>query len=289
MVYPSNAPPHSEMAQQSPTPIVSLVDVLAMTDKVDESRLVQLLAKLETAQIVIALVKSLNLEEDKVCEVDETAILRLDATKACLGPALSDLQKASREFTQFLANVPIADSQVFIPYKFAETSLKLQSIYDTELMKAVGRWHFALQAVCGQIQEVTPEEWKSKAIDSFDQPFVKSKILNKDLVSKLGTDYLVASAWLTSADKIGVVFTAFQTHHEDDYKQWQKVLGETRDLVAAILMYNVMIHKFPGTANACEKRQAVKDVKKKIRSKFGDKYEVPEAIMNRVQTAINQK
>ena len=136
------------MAQQSPTPIVSLVDVLAMTDKVDESRLVQLLAKLETAQIVIALVKSLNLEEDKVCEVDETAILRLDATKACLGPALSDLQKASQEFTQFLANVPIADSQVFIPYKFAETSLKLQSIYDTELMKAVGRWHFALQAVC---------------------------------------------------------------------------------------------------------------------------------------------
>ena len=60
-------------------------------------------------------------------------------------------------------------------------------------------------------------------------------------------------------------------------------------MVAAILMYNVMIHKFPGTANACEKRQAVKDVKKKIRSKFGDKYEVPEAIIKRVQIAINQK
>ena len=54
-------------------------------------------------------------------------------------------------------------------------------------------------------------------------------------------------------------------------------------------MYNAMIHKFPGTANACEMRQAVKDVKKKIRSKSGDKYEVPEAIMNRVKFEISQK
>ena len=134
----------------------------------------------------------------RVAEVEDTAVLKLDATKARLAPALNDFHVAIREFTVFLANVPIADSQVFTPYKFAETSQKLKTLYDTELSTALGRWHSAVQTVVIQIQRVTPDDWKSKALSNYDATYIKAKILNKDLVTALGTDYLVASAWLTS-------------------------------------------------------------------------------------------
>ena len=78
-------------------------------------------------------------------------------------------------------------------------------------------------------------------------------------------------------ENISLIYTAFKATYEDELKEWSTVLGSTRDLVAAILVYNVMIHKFPTCKADSDKRQAVKDTKKNIRHKFGEAYQVPEA------------
>ena len=54
-----------------------------------------------------------------------------------------------------------------------------------------------------------------------------------------------------------------KTSFGDDIAEYLVTLADTRDLVAAILLYNVMIHKFVPTLSATDSRQALKDTKKK--------------------------
>ena len=132
-------------------------------------------------------------------------------------------------------------------------------------------------------------DWKSKALKNYDASFVKTKLLSKDLVQKLGSEYLVAQAWLASLDKANIVNEAMKAKYEEDCKQWTQVLGDTRDLVSAILLYNLMVHKFDSCKDDSKKRDAVKDTKKKLRKQFGAKYTIPEDINSRVMNAINKK
>ena len=122
-----------------------------------------------------------------------------------------------------------------------------------------------MHSVCSGLSDVIPHDWRSKTIATFDATYVRSKILSRDLISRLGTDYLVASSWLTSAadDKLVVVYNAMKTSFGDDIAEYHVTLANTRDLVAAILLYNVMIHKFVPTLSATDRRQALKDTKKK--------------------------
>ena len=167
------------MAQHPVTPTASAVDVLSMTDNVNFCKLVQLLAKLETVQILVAQCKVLNHEEENIAEIEDTAVLKLDTAKARLAPALNDFHFAIRDFSVFLANVSIGDSSVFSKYKFAETSQKLTAFYDEELALALGRWHSALEKVAIHLKGVIPEDWKSKAFEGFDLKYVEAKILSK--------------------------------------------------------------------------------------------------------------
>ena len=139
IAYPTDSPQHSVLAQHKPTPTTTLLDVLSITDNVDLARLVQVLAKLETAQILCATVKSLNIEEERVAGADDKCILRMDATKARLAPALSDFHSASRDFTMFLANVHFDSGDIAAVYKLEDASSHLRLSYTGEMDKATSR------------------------------------------------------------------------------------------------------------------------------------------------------
>ena len=92
--------------------------MLAITNRTDECRLIQVFGCLEKAQMLIAIVKTLNVEEDRVTEVDDAALMKTEADKARLAPQLECLHTACKDFTQFLANIPreTVEGDIFAAY-----------------------------------------------------------------------------------------------------------------------------------------------------------------------------
>ena len=184
------------------TPTTTVLDVLSQTDLVEQCKLVQVLSKLEVAQMKTSEVMMLNVEEDRVCEVDDIAMLKSDPQSARLAPALQSLKSVTRDFSLLLANVPqeTLQSDTFAPYKFTTATDQLEIIYTTELNKALDRWKACLEVVCHQLTTVTPSDWKDKALDSYDKTYVDSRILVQTLITGLGCDYVPACAWLTALE-----------------------------------------------------------------------------------------
>ena len=104
MVYPKVAR-HVDLAANQETVITTLVDVLALTNKNNQCKVVQVLARLEKWQIKVALVKSLQDEEERVSEIEEQSLLKTEPVEARLAPALSELLTLGRDFTSFLASI----------------------------------------------------------------------------------------------------------------------------------------------------------------------------------------
>ena len=77
------------------------------------------------------------------------------------------------------------------------------------------------------------------------QTFVKQKIPQQNLVAGLGTDYLSASVWLGSLEKIVPVMDAFKEKYTKPVEEFATVLTGACDLSATILAYNVLVHQFP--------------------------------------------
>ena len=273
------------------TPTSSVLDVLSQTDQVEQCKLIQVLSKLEAVQMKTSQVMMLNVEEDRVCEVDDVAMLKSDPQTARLAPALQALKSSTRDVSLFLANVPqeTLQTETFALYKFTTATDQLETIYTTELNKALDRWKACLEVVCQQLTSVTPSDWKDKALDSYDKTFIDSRILVQTLITGLGTDYPPACACLTALETNSEpIMTAFTERWDKEVKGFKAILSDTRDLVSCILAYNVMQNKFP-KATAADRRQSFKDLKKKLKSKFGKTYEMPAKIADRVQAAINDK
>ena len=289
MVYPTDLSLHENLVRHEATHVDTLVDVLSMTNHIDDCRLVQVLKKLEVVQMTIAKVRMLNVEEDNLAEVDESSLLRTDAASARLAPTLASLSTEAREFTCFLANIPqaSASSDAFGPYKFSNMSEQITRIYEGELRKATDRWGGVFATVCSNLQAVIPAEWKEKALQEEHSTYVNSKLLVQSLITGLGSDYLHGTAWLASLETIPLVFAAFKAGCED-FDKFKTVLSDTRDLIAVILGYNTITNKFPKASQA-ERRQFAKDLKKKLRSKFGKDYEMPQAMSDRIAAKINAK
>ena len=122
--------------------------------------------------MLLASVTMLNIEEDRVIEVDDAALLKTDCDKARLAPQLASLE----------------------------------TIHTKQLFKAIDRWHGALEGVTSDQQKVIPTEWKEKALNEYDQSYVDSKILVQSLITGLGSEYTAASSWLLSLTKIPYVY-----------------------------------------------------------------------------------
>ena len=77
--------------------------------------------------------------------------------------------------------------------------------------------------------------------------------------------------------------------------RWKAEIKETREVASdavsfasTILAYHVLIYKFKNL-NSGERRQHVKDVKKKIKLKLGKDAVIPEAVHDRLMGAISGK
>ena len=81
---------------------------------------------------------------------------------------------------------------------------------------------------------------------------------------------------------------AFNISHGEELKTFEQTLSDACDLSATILAYNVMIHGFPKKLLA-ERRQAWKDLRKKLKHNFGNRYDVPSAVSDRLQSAVSAK
>ena len=57
------------------------MDVLAFTNRTNECSLIQVLGCLKKAQMLIASVKAFNMEEDRVIEVNDAALVKIDTDK----------------------------------------------------------------------------------------------------------------------------------------------------------------------------------------------------------------
>ena len=64
------------------------------------------------------------------------------------------------------------------------------------------------------------------------------------------------------------------------------MLKDTRDIVACILSYNLIINKWP-KAQVGDRRQQLKDLKKKLKLKLGKDFELPDTVATRLQSAVS--
>ena len=235
-------------------------------------------------------VMMLNVEEDRVCEVDDVAMLKSDPQQARLAPALQSLNSIIRDFSLFVANVPqkTFQSDGFAQYNFTTATDHLEAIYTKELNKALDRWKACLETVCHQLDSVTPSDWKEKVLDYYDEPYARSRILVQTLITGLGNNYVPASTWLKALEVMEPIMLAFKERWKAEVRGFITTLESTRDLVACILAYNAMVNTFPKTS-AADRMQSFKDLKKKLKHTFGTSHEMPAKISDRVLAVIHDK
>lgn len=253
-------------------------------------KLVQALGKLEVCQVAVAKCKMLNVEEDRVADVDIKAVLRMELSKAGLGPALESLSSAIKSLTDYVATLAQSEleSEVMAVYKFQDMPPKLDLVLELEVKKAVDRWREALREVAEQVESSMPENWKVRCIDTCDAEYIKSRILTKELVDAVGSDYAHASKWTEGIDALDVVKKGFDLHHSADLLKYCQLLADARSLVSCVLAYNCLFHRYPKQSSS-ERRQSWKDLKKKLRAKFGEAASLPAKVGDRLQAGISGK
>ena len=288
-MYPKHAQ-HENIANSELTNFQFLVDYLAMAKEIPEMHAVQALAKMEMCTINLGKVKMLSSEEERLLDVDESTILKMDLQAGRLAPALVTLSESNKSLASFLAAVPASDAEKepFAKLNLPNAVQELDQYYTFELHRAVDRWKDCIMSVATDVQGALPPEWRAKSVDTYDTDFVKNKILVQSLINDLGTDFCDVAKWLKSLDKIELIKAAFEARWPEEISSCRKAIGDANDITATILSYNVLVFQFP-KKDSGQRRQIVKDLKKKLKMKLGPKAEIPSAISDRLTLAISGK
>ena len=73
------------------------------------------------------------------------------------------------------------------------------------------RWNDVLRKEVLKISAIIPDKWPERAVDSIDEQFIKEVLLQGQLLSNLGTNYISIRAWLTSfKDGFPILLTKFE-------------------------------------------------------------------------------
>jgi hypothetical protein len=75
------------------------------------------------------------------------------------------------------------------------------------------RWATVLEGETNILTKKLPEQWKDRAIESFDEQFVKEVLLQGQLLAQVGSNYIGMAAWAASFKE----FNALSTQFEDPY------------------------------------------------------------------------
>ena len=289
-VYPEGAN-HTSFSTSTPTESMTLIDALSLADRNAEVHLVQALSKFELSQKALATVKMLSAEEERLCEIEESSVLKVDLESARLGPALCMLSASVKELAAYMSSVPSAElnKEPLVKYNFPEIIQSLEALHKQELHIAIDRWKDIATALCKSVRAAIPTQWKEKALNDYDEKYVRSKLLQQSVLADLGSDYSHLNSWFKSLEKNDEICAAFQARWEEELKQCKATTAEAVDLTSAILSYNTMIFKYPQIKTPEHRRQAYKDVKKKIKTKLGKSTEIPEKIQERMLAAISGK
>ena len=62
----------------------------------------------------------------------------------------------------------------------------------------LSRWNKGLVEVSAKVKGAMPSDWKAKAVDSADEPWIKEHICTRVFLSRLGQDNNHAKHWLDS-------------------------------------------------------------------------------------------
>ena len=233
-----------------------------MTSSNEEIHVVQALSKLEQCQIALGVVKMLSEEEDRLCEVDDMALLKVDLGKAKLGPALLTLSDKIKEFAVFVSSLPRVslEKEPLSPYALPNVVKTLNDIHEKDAHTAIDRWKDILVTQCNILKtKALPENWKKKCVETYDVDYVKNKLLTQSVFDNLGSDYPVLADWLISLDKCNHVCELFSKRWAAELKDCRQTVGDAVALVTTILAYNVLVYKFPKQSSA-DRRQSLKDV-----------------------------
>ena len=288
-MYPSNAT-HSKIAERTETPGIVLMDILCMANRLPEAHLVQALMKLERCQIGLAEVKSLSEEENQVLEVDDTGLLKMELDKAKLAPAIAKLHSHTKLFNVFISSLPQRDLQQapLAEYDFPQVVTRLDEMLEFETNTSIDRWKDVCVTVTSSIKGVFPDNWKAKCVTSYDIDWVKSHLLTQSVFTDLGTDYQFLAVWLKSLTKCDFMQAKFEERYAEALAEIKNVSTDSVAFAATILAYNVLIYKFKGQ-DSLKRRQEVKDVKKKIKTKLGKDANIPNEVNDRLMAAISGK
>ena len=289
VVFPRNAD-HAKIAESAKTPTALLVDTLALANRPQQVQLVQILGKLEQCQLSLGEVASLSDGEDKVFEVEETGLLKVEADKAKLAPSLAILDEHIKNFAAYMTSLPQAQLQQepFAAYAFPNVVQQLNGLFEKVAHAAIDRWRDVCMTTIASIKDVFPEGWKAKCVTTFDMEWVKSKMLNKAVFENLGSDYQFLAMWLRSLDRCPVAKELFEKRWAEELAEIRSVSADSLSFASTILAYNVLIYKFPKLGSP-ERRQSIKDVTKKIRTKLGKEAEIPREVRDRMMAAISGK
>ena len=289
-VYPKGAN-HTSISTSNPTDSMTLIDALSLAGSNGEVHLVQALSKFELSQKALATVKMLTAEEERLCEVEERSVLKVDLESARLGPALCKLSASVKELAAYMSSVPSAElnKDPLAKYNFPEIIQSLEALHKQELHTAIDRWKDIATALCKCVRAAIPTQWQEKALNDYDEKYVRSKLLQQSVLENLGSDYSFLNSWFKSLEKNEEIYAAFLNRWEEEMKQCKATTAEAVDLTSAILSYNTMIFKYP-KITAENRRQAYKDAKKQIKRKLGKSTdEIPEKIQERMLAAISGK
>ena len=166
----------------------------------------------------------------------------------------------------------------------------MTSLLDNEMNIAIDRWEGVLSGACTEIKKAFPQNWREKSVTKYDVDYVKGKLLVQSVIDKLGNDYGSIGHWLRSWDKDSMepIRLAFEMRWETELKEVRTVIKDAVELTCTILSYNIFTFKFPKQSSG-ERRQSIKDLRKKLKTKFGKKCEIPEEVAARLTEAISAK
>ena len=75
----------------------------------------------------------LGVEEERVIDIEEVALIRSTPEQAKLGPALMELERLIKSSASYIANLHDEDFPAFWEYKFTDMIKTMDNIFEAEM------------------------------------------------------------------------------------------------------------------------------------------------------------
>ena len=214
----------------------------------------------------LAVVKSLSLEEEKIVGSDWADLFRVDIKESGMASALASLDSASSGFIRLAS----ASNAVQVQHPNVNWSTVMQEVpklVSQEFDHVFKRWSSCLIKAEARLEGQRPRGWVENGVTTFNEEFIESTLLQSKLLSEVGTLYVSVGLFCESVNEFTKIATKFDEKHPDVVKGGLEGSELTRSMVAMILVYHQLLSKFPKLSGKEPRRQAMRDLSKKLKAK----------------------